>query len=47
MKYEEPSLEIVLIYDYVRTTEASGPLIWDEEKEGGDVEDLNSMKGIN
>lgn len=47
MKYEEPNMEIVLIYDYVRTTDASGPLIWDEDEESGDTGDLGNLNSLN
>lgn len=47
MKYEEPNMEIILIYDYVRTTDTSGPLIWDETQEGEDIDDSGNLKGIN
>lgn len=44
MKYEEPNMELILIYDYVRTTDASGgPLIDDPDKEIGDGGDLDDL----
>lgn len=43
MKYEEPNIEIILIYDCVVTT-STGGLEWNEGEESGDSGSFDDLE---